>query len=453
MINPQTPTENALYFAELYMTNAFNRLDAQKRDATRTGDALNKLRSALSTFQTALSGLGSSGGVVKYQGVLSNPALGSVSVGAGAQPGSYAFFVEQLATAHQLSIGGLPAVPVEEAGMLTLELGDGSTIDVDLSAAKADANGDLSPAELARAINEAGGNGGKVSASVVTVNGEQQLVLTSGITGKDGEITLHTGAIGNASLRDALEHAGEMIAARNAVFYIGGERGTRIEQSSNTFSGIQGVSVTFTQAMRAGDPALLLTITRDGSSTQDNVKAFVDAYNALKKVLDDLTYAGNGTPGSAGPMSGDAGVRNLQQRLNDMLRQNVEGASLLQFGISADRHGVLSLDAGKFGKALVDDPNALNKLFGDGKSGLTGKMDDYLKTWLDGTHGQIKSREDSTKKIQDSLSKRETSLEAQYTRVYERYLAQFARLQMIDTQMNYTMDLLDALLIDSGKKK
>jgi flagellar hook-associated protein 2 len=452
MINPQTPGENALYFAELYMSNAFNRLDAQKKDATRTSDALSKLRTALSTFQTALTGLGSAGGVVKYQGVLSNPAMGSVSVGASAQPGSYAFFVQQLATAHQLKIDGLPSVPVGEAGTLTLELGDGTTIEVDLSDAKADADGNLTPAELARAINEASGNSGKVSASVVTIDGEQQLVLTSGVTGKDGEITINTSGIGNAALRNALDNANEMIAAQNAVFYIGGEGGTRVEQSSNTFTGIQGASVTFTQAMRSGDPALVLTITRDGSSTQDNVQAFIDAYNALKKVLDDLTYAGNGTPGSAGPMAGDAGMRNLQQRLNDMLRQSVDGATLLQFGISADRNGVLSLDSTKFNAALAADPTALGKLFGDGKSGLTGKMDDYLKTWLSTTDGQIQSRQDSVKKIQDSLSKRETTLEAQYTRVYERYLAQFSRLQAIDTQTKYTLDLLDALLIDNGKK-
>ncbi|WP_164931811.1 flagellar filament capping protein FliD [Dyella sp. M7H15-1] len=452
IVNPQKPTENALYFAELFMMNAFDRLDAQKANATRASDALTKLRSALSGFQAALTGLSSAGGMIKYQGVLSNTNMGTVSVGSSAQPGSYAFFVEQLATSHQLSVQGIPAVPVDEAGTLVVELGHGESFEVDLTDARADADGNLTSAEMARAINEAVGNRGKVSASVVTVNGEQQLVLSSGQAGTEGEISLNTNGIGHAGLRNALDGANEMTAARNAVFYIGGEGGTRVEQSANTFTGIQGVSVTFTQAMNAGDPALMLTISRDGSSTEENVKSFVDAYNALKKILDDLAYAGNGTPGSAGPMAGDAGIRTLQQRLSDMLRQSVEGQKLLDFGISTDRTGVLKFDTVKFNEALAADPAALDKLFGDSSTGLLGKFEGYLDSWLSTTNGQIQSRQDSMEKIQDQLSKRETALEAQYTRVYERYLHQFNRLYVIDAQMNYTLDLLEALKPDTGKK-
>ncbi|GAB2592577.1 flagellar filament capping protein FliD [Dyella jejuensis] len=452
IVDPNTPTENALYFTELFMKNAFDRLDAQKKDATRAAEALGKLRGALSSFQTALTKLSSMGSVISYQGLLSNPAMGSVSVGASAQAGSYAFFVEQLATAHQLSVAGIPATPVDEAGTLTIELGDGSSFDVDLSAAKADANGNVSPAEMARMINEASGNRGAVSASVVTVGGEQQLVLTAGQSGKDGEITLNTSGIGNDGLRNALDGANEMIAAQNAVFYLGGEGGTRIEQSSNTFTGIQGVSVTFNTAMRPGDAALLLTVNRDGASTEENLQSFIEAYNALKKIIDELAYAGNGTPGSAGPMAGDAGVRALQQRMNDILRQSVDGTRLLDFGITADRDGKLSLDADKFKGALSADPAGLDKLFGDGKAGLTGKFGDYLDGWLSSANGQIKSREDSAKKVQDLLSKRETTLQAQYHRVYERYVVQFNRYQLIDQQMKYTLELLDALKPDSGKK-
>ena len=451
MIDPSKPTDNALNFSELFMKNAYDRLDQQKANAKRSADALTKLSTVLNTFQASLSGLSSAGGVIKYQALLSNPVLGSVSVESGAQPGAYAFFVEQLATTHQLSIGGMPSVPLGNAGRLAIELGGGERFDVDLSTAKPDQNGNLSPAEMARVINESAGNRGKVSASLVTINGEQQMVLTSGKTGADGEITLDTSNIGDAGLRSALEGANEMIAAKNAVFYLGGEGGTRVEQSSNTFSGIQGVSVTFAQAMRSGDPALQLTVSRDGVSTEDNVKSFVNAYNELKKALDELTYAGNGTPGSAGPMAADAGVRALQQRLTDSLRLNVDGSTLLDFGVSADRNGVLNFDESKFNAALAADPSALNKLLGDGDRGVTTTLDNYLNSWLSAGNGQIKTRQESVTKIQDLLSNRETELEAQYNRVYERYLVQFNRLQMIDTQMKFTVDLLDNLKPDTGK--
>lgn len=453
IINPDTPTENALYFAELYMQNSFGLLDTQKANAAKTQEALTKLREALQTFKTALSDLSSLGSVIKYQGLLSNPDFGSVSLGSNAQPGTYNFFVEQLATTHQLSVDSIPPTPVGQAGPLGIELGDGSRFEVDLTSAGGDASGNLTAAAMARAINESPDNKGRVNASVVTINGQQQLVMSAGQTGTDGAISLDTSAIADSALQNALNGADEMIAAQNAVFYLGGEGGTRIEQSSNTFTGIQGVTVNFTKTMQPGDPALALTISRDDTGTEENARAFVDAYNALKTVLDELASSGNpggGVP--AGPMAGDAGVRALQQQLNSMLRMSEGGVNLLNFGISADRNGVLSLDASKFQEALATGSVGLDLLFGSGENGLTGKLDGYLETWTSSTNGQLKSREDSVKKIQDLLSKRETQLEAQYTRVYERYVDQFTRVQLINMQMKDTLDLLDGMFGNSEKK-
>jgi hypothetical protein len=62
-------------------------------------------------------------------------------------------------------------------------------------------------------------------------------------------------------------------------------------------------------------------------------------------------------------------------------------------------------------------------------------IDDCLRTRLSSTGSQIQSHQDSVKKIQDFLSKRETALEAPYTHVYGRYLVEFSCRQAIDTQM------------------
>ena len=61
MIDPNKPTENALNFTELFMKDAFARLDAQKANAKSSTDALAKLSSVLSTFQTSMNGLSSPG--------------------------------------------------------------------------------------------------------------------------------------------------------------------------------------------------------------------------------------------------------------------------------------------------------------------------------------------------------------------------------------------------------
>ncbi len=442
------PHTMAKSYADMSALGAQQRLAAQKSAASTNSTALNTLRTALGRFNTALATLTAKPtGVVQYGGTLSDTTRGSVAVSGGATPGSYSFYVESLASSHQLSSGTLAAtVPTAGAGSFSIQLQDGSSFDVDLATADGNGDGDLTPAEIARAINQA--SGGKVSAATLTVNGQQRLVLNSGVGGADGEITLDAAAVGDAGLRAALQGTTETSEARNAVFHLGGQGGTRIEQGSNTFTGIEGVQLTFTKS--GGDVGL--TVARDDSATSANVQSFVDAYNALKTTLDGLTRAGDLASGDAGgAFSSDAGVRALRTRLDDILRQAVGGKRLSDIGISADKKGQLSLDGTQLRKALELDPELPGTLLGDGKTGLTGVFNNYLDTWLSSTKGQLKSRQDSAESIQKALNKRELHLNDQYDRFYARYLAQFTQVQVMDAQMKDTLSLLEAMLPSTSK--
>ncbi len=448
------PADNAKIYADLYMANAADLLSFQKTNNAAMKAALTKLQGALSSFQTALAGLSGSSSIVKLGATLSNPALGNATVGSGAQPGSYSFFVKQLASAHQVAYKGLPSYKAEDAGTLKIDLANGDSFDVDLSGAKADASGNVSPAELARAINQAEGNDGKVAASIVTINGEQRLVLTSGETGEEGEISLDTSGINDAALASALSGTpDEIAAARDAIFMLGGESGVEIKQGSNTFTGIQGVSVTFTQAMATGDAPLLIDVALDKGATTEAVQKFVDAFNEVMGVLAELTKINPDNPAEAGPFVSDAGVRNLQQRMSEMLRGTVGESKLLDYGISADRSGKLSLDSSKLEAGLAKNPSGLDALFGDGDKGIAKRMDTYLKTWTSSVDGQIKRRQDSAETVEKSLNKKEVSLQDQYSRVYARYLTQFTKASEVEMRMQMTMSLLDNLPDFSGSKK
>ncbi|WP_175920659.1 flagellar filament capping protein FliD [Burkholderia latens] len=446
------PVVSAKELTEKYMQNAVQRLKSQKAGNAVAQAGLTRLQGALSSFQTALKGLSGVGGIVKQKASLSNRALGEATAAAGAQPGRYAFFVKQLASAHQVAFKGLSSYGAKDAGTLGIALANGESFRVDLSAANADANGNVSPAELARAINQAVDNKGKVSASIVTIEGEQRLVLTSGGTGEAGAISLDTSGIRDAALSAVLSGApDELSMARDAIFRLGGESGVEIKQSSNTFTGIQGVSVTFKQSMVEGDAPLLLDIELDQGGTADTVQAFVDAYNKAMGVLAELTKVNPDDPSSAGPFVGDAGVRNLQQRMNALLRATVGEKRMLDYGISADRTGKLSLDTGKLNAALAKNPNGLDALFADSEKGIVARMDAYLKTWTSSVDGQVKRRQDSAELIEQSLKKKERSLEVQYRQVYGRYLTQFTRVAELQKRMEYTKQLLDDLL--GGNKK
>jgi flagellar hook-associated protein 2 len=450
MFNFGVPAQNAEAFAVKYMQNAVDRLEAQKAGNSAAKAALTKLQGALSSFQTALLGLSGGSGVVRQSATLSDPSAGSATVGKGAQPGTYQFHVEKLASAHQVSYADVPAFAAAGAGTLTITRDDGSTFEVDLSSANADDDGNVTAAELARAINQAAGNEGAVSASIVTIDGRQQLVLTSGQSGEAGRISLDTSGVGSGALRDALSATPtEFSAASDAVFYLGGPGGTRIQQASNTFTGIDGVAVTFA---RGGGTSVSLTVALDSGGTKSAVQEFVNAYNELTKLIGDLAASGGeGKP--AGPFSGDAAVRGLQQQLAELLRTQADGQRLSDYGIEVDRYGKLSLDGDRLDAMLAKNPEGLNTLFGSGADSVVSRMDTYLKTWTSSTDGHIKRRQESAQAIEQSLNKKEISLEAQYDRIYQRYLVQFTKVEQLQSQMQFTLDLLTSLPEFGGSKK
>ena len=98
-------------------------LAAQTALANNTSSALGNLKSAISAFQLAMSSMTSSKSVLSQSATFSNTAYGTGTAGIKAAPGSYAFFVEQLATASQTSYGGLSSTTPANGGNMTIRIG------------------------------------------------------------------------------------------------------------------------------------------------------------------------------------------------------------------------------------------------------------------------------------------------------------------------------------------
>lgn len=438
------PATTATQLATAYTQPMQSQLTLQTQNAQKQSTALTTLRSALSAFDTALTSLSSSKGLKQFAASFNNSGIATATTTSKAQAGSYQFHVEQLATAHQVVFEDLPAVPVALGGPLAVQLADGSSINVNLVAADTDADGSISQAEIARAINQANGNQGKVVASVVTSGGQTQLLLTSSKTGEAGEITLDTSGLPAGALKDALDDSRDLTAAQDAVVWLGGQGGVRMQQASNTFTSIEGVSLTFTRAMTASEAPLTLTVSDDTSGTASNVQKFIDAYNTLRTALDTLTKARTESA-EAGAFASDAGIRALSSRLNNILREEYDGVSLTSLGVKSDRSGKLSLDQTRLERALQSDPAALDKVFGQASisapTGLLGGMSSYLDQWLSSGDGQIAARQNSVQVLQRNLATRQTRLDAQYDNFYQRYLQQFTQLQALEAQMGQTSGL------------
>jgi flagellar hook-associated protein 2 len=437
------PTQMATQLATLYTQGTQDIITRDSKSADATNAGYTRLRSALSAFNTAMDALSGKKGLVKNSLSFAGSSAATGSAAASAQPGTYSFFVEAVASNHQVAFADLPAVPVATGGPLVIQQADGSNFNVNLLMADADGNGTISQTEIARAINQASGNAGKVTAQVVNTGNGSQLILSSGASGEDGAITVDASGLPAGALKDALSATpNELAQARDAVVWLGDQgSGVRIQQASNTVTAIDGVTLNLTRAMSTGDAPATLTVAADDAGTAENVRGFVNAFNTLQGVINDLTKT-DINAATRGVFASDSGVRALRTRLNDILRQDFSGVRLSELGISTDRQGALTFDAAKLEKKLDAMPDALDKAFGSSSlsapSGVLGSMNTYLKTWLDSGSGQIKRRQDSVQTMQRDITSRQTRLDEQFAMSYERYLLQFTQLQSLMGQLNQT---------------
>jgi len=448
------PTSMAQQLATAYTQSAQSLLDAQSKSSKATAAALSKLQGALQAFDGALKSLSTKPSLAQLSATLGNPAIANASVSASASAGSYPLFVEQAASSQQIAFQDLPAVPVAMGGSMAVQLGNGAAFNVDLNSADADGDGTLSQTEIARAINQAPNNAGLVTAMVMTAGGVTQLMLSSGVSGAAGGITLDTSGLNAGDLKTKLSGPSvELAPARDAVVWLGAQgSGVRMQQSSNSFTAISGVTLTLLQANKPGDVPVTLSVAKDDGATTANVKSFVDAWNGLEKTLDELTSVGSAKDGvAAAAFASDSGVRALRDRLGNLLRQSYGGLSLRELGLSVDRNGALALDSARLNKTLAATPDALDKVFGSAAagaaSGLMGDLSKQVDQWTNLGSGQIKQRQSSVQSMQKAIGQRQARLDAQYQQSYQRYLKQFTQLQNLQSQLGDTSSMLAGLSV------
>jgi flagellar hook-associated protein 2 len=432
--------------AKNYTAGTQQNIDNQTKQAGAIATGLTSLGSAISRFQSALAvSTGLNMTMFAQSASFSDTAIGTASASASAMPGAYSFFVEKVATASQVSYANL----TEDSGVtgnLVVKVGSGS-FTVKLDTASTDGIASLSPREIAAAINAAPGNTSLVTASVINTGTTSELVLTARNTGAGSAIALDTSGVSGSSLSSASPKI--LVAAGDAIIHVGSETGTAITQASNTFSSVDGVTMSFTRAQAAGAAPLTLTVSADNGTTTSRVQSFVDAFNRLKSSLDTLVDPGDPSKGvDSGVFANDGGVRALRDRLVSMLRP-AGGASLASYGILAARDGSLTVDSTKLTRQLARDPHGLDTLIGNASSsapsGIAGTLDTFLKSWNNSSNGQIKQRQDANTSLQRSMTTRQAELDRKYDAAYQRYLTQFSQLQALQGQMSQTSSMFDSM--------
>lgn len=341
------------------------------------------LKGALSSFQSAVSGLATSS---KFSAVKATPADATVmsasatSIAAG---GTYSVEVSKLAQVQKLATAGqASSTAAIGTGTLTFDFGTiAGTLDtatgkyetgatftgsgaasktVTIDAAHSSLEG------IRDAINAAGVG---VTASIINDGSgtPYRLTLTGGSTGAANSLKISVG--GDAALASLLgqdpagtQNLTETVSAQNAEFKLDG---LAISKASNTVTdAIPGVTFNL---LKTTSSATSLTVAKDTASVKSAVETFVKGYNDLNTTLAGLGKYDSGTK-TASVLTGDATLRSIQSQLRGVFNTPLATAggglsSLADIGVTFQSDGTLKLDSTKLDKVLADSTKDISTLF------------------------------------------------------------------------------------------
>ena len=422
---------------------AENRINTQGTTATAQLSALGTIKSAMSNLQASLSSLSTALSTPAFKPTVASDAGFSASTTSSAAAGSYDIEVISLAKGNKLTSSAFASDELVGSGNLQLSFGE-TTLEVEVA-------DDMTLSSLAREINRVAGGKG-VTASVITSDAGQHLVLNAVGTGSNGAVTLSSSGDGRLAELSWDGSAGGMtenITASDAQVRIDGQLRTN---TSNTFTDlVEGATITLTKTTvgTAGN----LSIAADNSGAKTSMQAFVSVYNATLNALKSASSY-NADTKTASALTGDSMVRGLQNQLRSIMGNN-NVSDLKALGVSVGKDGTLSFDASSFEKGMAEQPALAARVLGKDGS-IASSLDSLLKSNLDTGTGVLVRRTDSLNKQISKLEKDLDDLDVRMEKNYERYTKQFTAMDTLVAQMQNTSNYLTtqlANLSSSSSKK
>lgn len=403
--------------------------------------AFGTLKSAVSTFQTALKGLNSTSLGARTASSGTAATLG-VSAGTDAVAGTYAIQVTKLAMQNKLvSEGDADANTPLGAGTMSIQVGGKPAVDIP--------SANYSLRGLSDAINAA--NAG-VTATIVNDGTTNRLVITAIDSGEANKIKITATDIAAdpptplapglakfsfdpATTPAPVTGVKQLQAAADAEMTVDG---ISIKKSSNNITdAISGVTLNLLQLGSSN-----VTVAVDKAAAKTAVKTFVDAYNKLNSTIKSMTSYNAATKTGA-VLNGESGASGIITALRKELTAAVSGGGLTtlnDIGVSFQRDGTLAADDVKLTKALDTNFAGVNALF-SGTNGyatrLTAATTDMLSTT-----GVISSRTEGLNNAVKQNSTRQDELELRLTQTEKRYRAQFSGLDTMMSKMQNTSNFL-----------
>jgi flagellar hook-associated protein 2 len=358
-----------------------------------------------------------------------------VEVDAAAPTGRYNVKVNKLATAAQgatqVFAGG--ASTQVSTGAYNLVV-DGTTYSFTLLTG-------ATLSDLAEAIKA---SGAPVQASVVNTGDGATLALMGENTGVSAGVALNDrlrlDAPPPADPAETQPTFNVTQQPQNAEVVINGVTLTRTTNVVDDV--IPGVTLNLTNESTLSE---VIEIGRDTTQVQDKLKAFVEAYNTLRRSVNNQVDVAGGTDTSQ-LLTTDPVVRRLSRQLGDMLR--LEGNSsafrtLGSLGINVNRQGTLDFDEGKLKATVLVNPGSVTDFLA-GNNGFAAKAAKAISTFSNPLSGSLSKRtfelSDDVAKIQKEKAAADLRVEA----FRERLIKQFAVMQGIQSKMSGITSYLKA---------
>ena len=425
-----------------------SRLNTKESTLTTDISAVGALKSALEKVQESMGALGDEENYQKRT-ISGNDSFLSLSSDKKAQPGGYSVKVNNLATEHKIMSKAFSDTEAVGKGVLTLSSGNAS-FDIDVSST-------ATLAEVQDAINDSKDNK-NINATIITDSTGQHLVFSSKNTGIANEIKIEvndddanntdTSGLSRLAFDSAgVKNVDEITAAQDASITIDGTLSAT--SSSNTFADvINGVTITVKKAHDSTNinDISTLSVTENNNNISAGLNGFIDSYNELLELSNNLGASGED---GVGVMAGDSLLRGVMSKLRQQITEEIDMGggktlSLAQLGVSTDRYGVLSLDSQRLSDEISSDVDLVQQFF-LGDDGLAKSFDDFMGFYTD-AGGLIENRIDSKKDQLLDIDDERISFARKMQALETRLFAQYNSMDLLVANLNATSNYVQAQL-------
>ncbi len=426
------------------------RLDQKEAGFQAELSAVGTMKAALSEFQDALENLKSASFFSNRSATSADTDLFTATATNAAAIGSYDIEVVQLAQASKLRTAGFTnASTVVGTGTLTITSGSDSIV------LTINSNNDTLE-EIRDAINDATGNT-FVGATIVNVDDgmggtESRLVLAGTKVGATNALTItvddddlnDTDASGLSQLVNA--NLTTLDSAQDAIINIDTQAVTR--DSNSISDAIDGITFELLSETATPGTTTRLNVSVDTGAVQTEVQKFVDAYNNMIKVFNELSSFNSAT-GQTGTLFGDATLRTVESQIRRDMTDPVSGltgtiTSLVNLGITTNADDTITLDTETLTDAIADNLDDITTLFSS-SDGVATKIDSLISDYVN-TAGVIDSRTESLNEQIEDINDQREALSRRLASLESRLLSQFTALDTLISQMNSTSTFLSQQL-------